>query len=158
MSLLGYVLHVRCSVLIIMIIITRMHSSKMRTARSSSHPVGSPPGTPPNQDPPGPGTPQSRPPPRADPLETDPLPDQAPPPPPIARHAWIGHTPPAARHAVIPPAMHAGIAPPVNKMTNRSKNITVNNGNNSVYLQVWYFTVVQFETFSIRFSGGPRIS
>ena len=47
---------------------TRMHSSRMRTARSSSRPEGgSPPGSPsgpgippPGADPPGPGTPRTR--------------------------------------------------------------------------------------------------
>ena len=43
-----------------------------------------------------------------------------------ARHAgipplWI----PTARHAGIPPVMHAGIPPPVNRITDTSKNITL---------------------------------
>ena len=37
-----------------------MHSSGMRTVRSSSRPGGSPPGYPPGADPPGPGTPNPR--------------------------------------------------------------------------------------------------
>ena len=48
---------------------TRMHSSRMRTAHSSSRDGGSPPGTPPGPDPPpragtpaGAGTPWTRPP------------------------------------------------------------------------------------------------
>ena len=60
-----------------------MHSSRMRTARSSSHPGVLHQATPPGAD-------------------------------------------PDARHAGIPPAIHAGIAhPPVNRMTNRCKNITL---------------------------------
>ena len=51
-----------------------MHSSRMRTARSSSHPGGSAPGTPRTRHPPGPGTP-----PGADPLEqAPPRPDTPP--------------------------------------------------------------------------------
>ena len=71
---------------------TRMHSSRMRTARSSGRRGVST--RPPRSRPPLPG---SRPPPRA------------------------------ARHAGIPPAMHVGIPPPppVNRMTNRCKNITL---------------------------------
>ena len=73
-----------------------MHSSRMRTTRSSSCPGGSPPGTSREQTPPG-----------------------ADPPPPQSR-------PPTARHAGIPPAMHAGMPPPpVNRMTDRCKNITL---------------------------------
>ena len=44
-----------CSPMYPFAILTRMHSSRMRTAHSSSHPGGSPPGTP-RADPPGPGT------------------------------------------------------------------------------------------------------
>ena len=48
--------------------------------------------------------------------------------PPCCKASWDS-TPPAARHAGIPPAMHAGIPapspPPVNRMTNRCKNITL---------------------------------
>ena len=79
---------------------TRMHSSRMRTARSSSHPGGL----------------HQAPPPEQAPL------DQA---PPHCKACWDS-TPPAARHAGIPPVMHAGIAPPpVNRMTNGCKNITL---------------------------------
>ena len=60
-----------------------MHSSRMRTARSSGRPGGL-------QQPPPTG---------ADP-------------PTAARHAGIAH-PPAARNAGIPPAMHAGIPAPL---------------------------------------------
>ena len=83
-----------------------MHSSRMRTARSSSHPgeVCL------HQAPPQSRPPRSRPP-----------QEQAPHWRPAARHAGIapamhaGIAPPwrpAARHAGIPPTMHAGIAPP----------------------------------------------
>ena len=77
-----------------MLATTRMHSSSMRTASSSSCPGGSPPGTSPGADPLG-----------ADPPEQTLL-GPAPPPPgsgPPSRR-------PAARHARIPPTMHAGIA------------------------------------------------
>ena len=76
---------------------TRMHSSRMRTARSSSRDGGRSP-HPPEQAPPPPDPPQL--------------------PPWVwawkpARHAGIPPPwRPAARHAGIPPAMHAGIAPP----------------------------------------------
>ena len=119
--------------------ITRMHSSRMRTARSSGRVGGSPPGTP------GADLPQSRSPLEQTPLGADPrsrLPwGQA---PPAARHAGIAH-PPAARHAGIPPAMYAGIAhtpcckacwdntcnacwdttPPVDRITDACENITL---------------------------------
>ena len=89
-----------------------MHSSRMRTARSSSRPGGlhppPPEQTPPEQTPPAPDqahptweqTP-SRP---STPLGADSL-DKAPPwtrQSPAARHAGIAHLP-AARHAGIPP-------------------------------------------------------
>ena len=61
---------------------TRMHSSRMRTVRSSSRPVGG--GVVSTSHSPGADPPRHQPPP------------------------WR----PAARHAGIPPAMHAGIAPP----------------------------------------------
>ena len=140
-----------------------MHSSVMHTACSSSHPGGSPPGTPifcggllvwwssgvvvfcygllanpinpyqkaafnrrpPNHNrrpqqkaiteghtPLGPATPRTRYPPRADPLGADPLGPVT----PLGADPQGGE-PPAARHAGIPPAMHVGIAPPVDRQT-----------------------------------------
>ena len=113
---------------------TRMHSSRMRTARSSSHHGGS-------LHPPRVCTPT--------PLE------QAPPwldPPQLPPWVWawrpssgqiplgcgpenlqgmLNSTPPswrpAARHAGIPPAMHTGIAPPPQTkfLTHASENITL---------------------------------
>ena len=108
-----------------------MHSSSMRTARGSSRPrggglpqcmLGYTPRCGPGDTPPGLG------------LETPQVWARRPPWRP-ARHAGIpparhaGIPPPsrpAARHAGIPPAMHAGITPPpVNRMTDRCKNITL---------------------------------
>ena len=71
---------------------TRMHSNRMRTARSSNRPGGFH-----QETPPGSRLPREQ-------------------------------TPPAARHAGIPPAMLAGIPPtppPMNRMTDRCKNITL---------------------------------
>ena len=81
----------------------------MRTTHNSSHLGGSPPGTsqtrhpptrhplPPGRRPPRPSTPQEQ-----TPWEQIPL-----------LQGMLGyHTPPAARHAGIPPAMHADIPPP----------------------------------------------
>ena len=88
---------------------TRMHSNRMRTTRSSSHLGGSPPVTPLGADPPG-----SRPPARHAGI------------PPAMQAGIATSWRPAARHAGIPPAMHAGIAhPPVNRMTDKCKNITL---------------------------------
>ena len=80
----------RLHLLIVFNRLTRMHSSRMRTARSSSHPGGSAPGTPRTRHPPGPGTPLG-----ADPLQ------QAPPRPgtlppgaaPWTRPPWTRVTP-----------------------------------------------------------------
>ena len=70
---------------------TRMHSSRIRTARSSSRLGGSPPGTPPEQPPPGPGNPPGpgTPPDQAPPRTRHP-PDQAPPRtrPPCEQNSW----------------------------------------------------------------------
>ena len=83
---------------------TRMHSSRMRTARSSSCPRGV----------------STRHPPGADSLEADP-PGSRHPPETCCKACWDttcnacwDSTPwrPAARNAGIPPAMHAGIATP----------------------------------------------
>ena len=124
-----------------------MHSSRMRTARSSSRPGESPPDNPPwSRCPPRAGNPQDQ----APPQEQAP-PDQAPPearhPPkqaspdqipstfPLAvgldqipLHFPLGvdlETPkrPAARHAGIPPAMHAWIAHPPCGQTHTCKHI-----------------------------------
>ena len=99
-----------------------MHSSRMHTALSSSRLGGSPPGHPQSRHLLGPGTPRPDPPqfppwlwawtrsPSTSPLGVG-L-DQ------IPLHFPLGCGPgdlpwrPAARHAGIPPAMHAGIAPP----------------------------------------------
>ena len=87
-----------------------MHSIRMRTARSSSHPRGSPPGTPtrsrhppqsrhpPDQTPPWDHTPQCHTSPRVN--------------TPGTTHT-TNQTPPWSRH------------PPVNRMTDRCKNITL---------------------------------
>ena len=94
--------------------LARMHSSRMRTVRNSSHLLswGGGVSIPLEQAPPRSGTsiPQSSPPPSRHP------PSQSRPPP----------QKPTPRHAGIPPAMHAGIAhpSPVNRMTDRCKNIT----------------------------------
>ena len=91
-----------------------MHSSRMRTARSSSRLGGVSTRLPPEQTPPG-----------ADPPKR-----------PAARHAGIppamhagiaSPRRPAARHAGIPPAMHAGIAPPLwtEFLTHACENITL---------------------------------
>ena len=103
-----------------------MHSSRMRTARSSSRPGGGlyppPPGSRPHQSrPPQLQTRQtpSRP---STPLGADSL-DQAPPwtrQPPAARHAGIAH-PPAARHAGIPPPTPLW----TEFLTHASENITL---------------------------------
>ena len=103
-----------------------MHSSRMRTARSSSHRGGVSTSTPwsrhtsPKQAPPRPDPPQLPPwlwawtrSPSISPLGVG-L-DQIP--PPLPPWVWAWRTPwppgrPAARHTGIPPAMHAGIAPP----------------------------------------------
>ena len=105
---------------------TRMHSSGMRTVRSSSRlSRGLPqcmlryqPPPPPGADlPPNQVTPPTRPPWR-------PVARHAGIPP--AMHAGIAHPPwrPAARHAGIPPARHAGIPPPPCGQTHTCKNIT----------------------------------
>ena len=100
--------------------IKRMHSSRMCTARSSGCLEGVSTRHPPGADPLG-ADPRSRPPLQADPPPRRPPWEQAPLPPaaryagiapPAARHAGIAHTPAAARHAGIPPVMHAGIPPP----------------------------------------------
>ena len=110
---------------------TRMHSSRMRTARSSSRHGGGLHTPTPRADPPGAGTPRAGPPgsrpPQARPLNF-PL-GCGPGDPSLARplnfppgcgpgnlKGMLGYHPPwrpAARHAGIPPAMHAGIPPPV---------------------------------------------
>ena len=118
-----------------------MHSSRMRTAHSSNRSGGSPPGTPWEQTPLGAGTPQG-----ADPHPREQASPRSRPPwsrPPRSRPrprpavwnttcnaCWDStpspHQRPAARHAGIPPAMHAGIAhPPVNRITHTCKNITL---------------------------------
>ena len=111
---------------------TRMHSSRMHTAHSSSRlGRGSQPGTPPEQAPSkagtplGPGTPLEQAPPGAGtPPQAGPL-TRSPSTSPLAvgldqipLHFPLGCGPgdpswtPAARHAGIPPALHAGIPPP----------------------------------------------
>ena len=94
---------------------TRTHSSRMRTAHSSNSQGGSP-----------------HPPWEQTPPWSSPPPGQTPQLPPWvwawkpARHAGIPPPRPAARHAGIPPAMHAGIPlPPVNRITDTCKNITL---------------------------------
>ena len=92
-------------------VITRMHSSGMRTVRSSSRlsrggvclSACCDTGLPRSIPPPGPGTPQTRHLPGSrPPYQAHPLPQSRPP-----------QTPrPVARHARIPPAMYAGIAHP----------------------------------------------
>ena len=102
--------------------LTRMHSSRMRTARSSSRPGGPPSGTPHPQDqahtpardqplppgnrhhPPGPGTPPWT---RHSPLEQAPLQEQTP--------LGTGTPPPPDQ------APH----PPVNRITDACENITL---------------------------------
>ena len=87
--------------------LTRMHSSRMCTARSSSHPGGSPPGSPWTRHPPGPGTPwtrypQDQAPPEQAPPRSRPNRDQTPPkqaqtPPDTPRDqapTWNWHTSP----------------------------------------------------------------
>ena len=80
-----------------------MHSSRMRTARSSSRPGGSPPGTPLGADPPDQASPQEQ------------------------THPWTRHPPgtdppdqatPRSRH---PPDQ----APPVDRITDACENITL---------------------------------
>ena len=89
-----------------------MHSSRMRTARSSSYSGGL------HQAPPGSRPPRDQATPQQTLMEQNQLAD------PPARHVEIlpamhaGIAPPA-RHAGIPPAMHAGIAPLMNRMTHR---------------------------------------
>ena len=89
---------------------TRLHSSRMRTARSSRCPGGvSPPDTPGSRTPLGPGTPPPGP---GTPPEQTPQ-DQA---SPQSRPLRAGNQP----H---PP--WSGHLPPVNRMTDRCKNITL---------------------------------
>ena len=115
------------------VLITRMHSSRMRTARSSSHHGGgrgeglNTPWSrhPPEQAPPlAAGTPWSRHPPGQIPLNF-----------PLGvalktcKACWDTPWIPAARHAGIPPARHVGIVPPLPPwtefLTHASENITL---------------------------------
>ena len=129
-----------------------MHSSRIRTACSSSHLGRSPPGTPHTEQAPRdqelpwsrhpPGTrhtPQTRHPLDQIPLKTSPLAvglDQiplnfplgcgpGPDPPPLPPWVWAWRPPrrPAARHAGIPSAMHAGIEPPPQRPAARHAGI-----------------------------------
>ena len=74
---------------------------------------------------------------------------------PRSRHPWeqtptLGadtpqeQTPPAARHAGIPPAMHARIAhPPVNRITDTSKNITLTTTSlRPVIIKGWKYWII----------------
>ena len=120
----------------------RMHSSRMRTARSSSRPGESPTDNPPwRRCPPRPGNPQDQAPPQeqAPPEARQPpkqaSPDQIPSTFPLAvgldqipLHFPLGvdlETPkrPAAKHAGIPPALHGGIAHPPCGQTHTCKHI-----------------------------------
>ena len=82
-----------------------MHFSRMHTVRNSSRLLlgGRRSPHPPSRHPRIRHPPSSPPPPAADPQE---------------------QAPPTARHAVIPPAVYAGIAPPQDRMTDTCKNIT----------------------------------